>query len=57
MYDTRNSTIYQLRDRWENFVGLFEDAIEWLIERMCGGFEGCEQYLEQRRARRRQRAR
>ena len=55
MYDTPNSTMYRLRDRWENFVGLFEDATEWLIERMCGEMEFCQQYLENRRSRRRRR--
>lgn len=57
MNDTSNSTLYQLQDRWEKFVGLFDDAIEWMIERLCGGFEGCQEYLENRRSRRRRRAR
>jgi hypothetical protein len=47
-----NNSAYQLRDRYEKFFGLFEDAFEWLVERLCGKFELCERYLQTRRQRR-----
>ena len=47
-----NDTNYQFRDRCERFFGVFEDAYEWMIERLCGKFELCERYLRARRQRR-----